>query len=53
MHGDQLVGVVTRANLLQAVASLARQVPDPTADDDHIRIASFSAIEKHDWCPLA
>ena len=32
-RGDQVVGIVSRANLLQAVASLARQVPDPTADD--------------------
>src|ERR1700731_3879214 len=37
MRGDKIVGIVSRANLLQAVASLARQVPDPTADDDHIR----------------
>ena len=37
MRGDKLVGIVSRANLLQAVASLAREFPDPTADDDHIR----------------
>jgi CBS domain-containing protein len=36
-RGDRIVGIVSRANLLQAVASLARQIPDPTADDDHIR----------------
>ncbi|SFJ93493.1 CBS domain-containing protein [Bradyrhizobium sp. Gha] len=29
VRGDKLVGIVSRANLLQAVASLARQVPDP------------------------
>jgi len=37
VHDGKLVGIVSRANLLQAVASLAREVPDPTADDDHIR----------------
>ena len=37
MRGDKLVGIVSRANLLQAVASLAQEIPDPTADDDHIR----------------
>jgi CBS domain-containing protein len=37
MRGEKLVGIVSRSNLMQAVASLARQVPDPTADDDHIR----------------
>ena len=52
LRGDKLVGMVTRANLLQAVASLARQVPDPTADDDHIRNRVINAIEKNDWCPF-
>jgi CBS domain-containing protein len=53
LRGDQLVGMVTRANLLQAVADLARDVPDPTADDDHIRNRVFAAIEKTDWRPAA
>ena len=52
MRGDQLVGIVSRANLLQAVASLARQIPDPTADDDHIRNRVIDALEKKDWCPF-
>jgi predicted transcriptional regulator len=51
-RGDQVVGIVSRANLLQAVASLARQVPDPTADDDHIRNRIIGALEKNDWCPF-
>ena len=49
---DKLVGIVTRSNLLQAVAELAREVPDPTADDDHIRNHIIAAIEKADWGPL-
>ncbi|WP_213736935.1 CBS domain-containing protein [Bradyrhizobium sp. dw_411] len=53
VRGDQLVGIVTRANLLQALAGLARDVPDPTADDDHIRNRVFAAIEKNDWKPIA
>ncbi len=53
LRGDQLVGIVTRTNLLQAVADLARDVPDPTADDDHIRNRVFAAIEKNDWKPIA
>jgi CBS domain-containing protein len=52
MRGDKVVGIVSRANLLQAVASLARQVPDPTADDDHIRNRVIDALEKNDWCPF-
>lgn len=51
-RGDKIVGIVSRANLLQAVASLARDIPDPTADDDHIRNRITNAIEKADWCPI-
>jgi CBS domain-containing protein len=52
MHGDKLVGIVSRANLLQAVASLAREIPDPTADDDHIRSRVIAAIENNNWSPF-
>lgn len=51
-RGDKIVGIVSRANLLQAVASLAREIPDPTADDDHIRSRVIDALEKDDWCPF-
>jgi len=52
MNGDKSVGIVSRANLLQAVASLARDIPDPTADDDHIRRRIIDTLQKNDWCPL-
>lgn len=52
MRDGKLVGIVSRANLLQAVAGLARDVPDPTADDDHIRSRIVAAIEKNDWSPF-
>jgi CBS domain-containing protein len=51
-RGDMVVGIVSRANLLQAVASLAREIPDPTADDDHIRNRVIDALAKYDWCPF-
>jgi CBS domain-containing protein len=52
MRGDKLVGIITRTNLVQAVLDLARDVPDPTADDDHIRNRIFVAIDKSDWKPF-
>jgi CBS domain-containing protein len=52
MRGDQIVGIVTRSNLLQAVAGLAREIPDPTADDDHIRDRIMTSIEASAWCPF-
>ena len=52
MRDGKLVGIVSRANLLQAVAGLARDIPDPTADDDHIRSRIVAAIEKNDWSPF-
>lgn len=52
MRGERLIGIVTRANVLQAVASLARQLPDPTADDDHIRDRIIRAMEKQEWAPI-
>jgi CBS domain-containing protein len=52
MRADRLVGIVTRTNLLQAVAGLTRDVPDPTADDDHIRNHIIASVEKTDWAPF-
>ncbi|WP_438275373.1 CBS domain-containing protein [Nitrobacter sp.] len=52
VRGDQIVGIVTRSNLLQAVVGLAREIPDPTADDDHIRDRIMSSIEASAWCPF-
>ena len=51
MSGGALVGIVTRANLLQAVSNLAREIPDPTADDDHIRNRIYKAVHAADWRP--
>jgi CBS domain-containing protein len=52
MRADQIVGIVSRSNLLQAVAGIAREVPDPTADDDHIRDRITAIIAKNDWMPF-
>ena len=52
MSGKTLRGIVTRSNLLQAVASLAHEIPDPTADDDHIRERIIRAVSATDWRPI-
>ncbi|MGX7744128.1 CBS domain-containing protein [Rhodopseudomonas parapalustris] len=52
MRGDVLVGIVTRKNLLRAVADLARQAPEPNAADDKIRDKIITEIERNDWRPF-
>ncbi|MFB9262378.1 CBS domain-containing protein [Bradyrhizobium erythrophlei] len=51
VNGRIVVGIVTRADILQAVASMAREVPDPTADDEHIRERIAREINATDWRP--
>jgi CBS-domain-containing membrane protein len=52
LRDSKLVGIVSRANLLRAVASMAREIPDPTADDDHIRDRIIRTLEASDWRPV-
>jgi CBS-domain-containing membrane protein len=52
MSGNVMTGIVTRSNLLQAVASMAHEIPDPTADDDHIRDRIIRAVNATDWRPI-
>jgi CBS-domain-containing membrane protein len=52
MSGRMLKGIVTRSNLLQAVASMAHEIPDPTADDEHIRERITRAVNATDWRPI-
>jgi len=52
MSGRTLKGIVTRSNLLRAVASMTHEIPDPTADDDHIRDRILRAVNKTDWRPV-
>lgn len=52
VQGAALVGIVTRANLLRAVAGLAHDIPDPTADDEHIRDRISRTIMPTLWRPV-
>jgi CBS domain-containing protein len=52
VSGRILKGIVTRSNLLQAVASMAHEIPDPTADDDHIRDRILRTVHATNWRPI-
>ncbi len=49
---DQLVGIVTRSNLMQAVSVVAENVPGPTGNDDQIRDKIFKSFEENDWATV-
>lgn len=51
MNGNRLTGIISRQNFVRAVAGLARDVPDPTADDAHIHARILAEISRHDWGP--
>jgi CBS domain-containing protein len=51
MRADRLVGIVTRSDFLAAVADLARNIPNRSADDDQIRSAVSAEIEQAAWRP--
>lgn len=51
MRDKALVGIVTRSNLLQAVAAMAGEVANPTVDDDQIRERIIGAISAKPWKP--
>jgi CBS domain-containing protein len=50
-RGGRMVGIVSRANLMHALASLTRDVPAPATGDTAIRDQILSAIGKQDWAP--
>jgi CBS domain-containing protein len=52
MRAKSLVGIVTRSSILQAVSSMACEIPDPTADDDHIRDRITREVYATDWRPI-
>lgn len=51
MNGNKLTGIISRQNFVRAVAGLARDVPDPTADDAHIQARILAEIGRHNWGP--
>jgi CBS-domain-containing membrane protein len=51
VRGKQVVGIVTRQNLLRALVGLARAKP-PITNDDAIRERLLADMSKQPWAPL-
>jgi CBS domain-containing protein len=51
--GDQVVGIVTRSNLMHAMVSMARVAQPAAKDDAAIREQLLAEIEKEQWAPAA
>jgi len=52
LRDRKLVGIVSRANLLHALASLAREIKSTPADDEAIREALLAELNQASWAPL-
>jgi CBS domain-containing protein len=53
VRGGQVVGIVSRANLLHALVSLAAAAPPQAKSDTAIREALLAEFEKLTWAPAA
>jgi signal-transduction protein with cAMP-binding, CBS, and nucleotidyltransferase domain len=51
--GGQLVGIVTRSNLMHAMVSMARVAEPPAKDDGAIREKLLAEFQKEVWAPAA
>jgi CBS domain-containing protein len=52
LRDDKLVGIVSRANLLHALASLAREIKATSADDVAIRERLLTELNQQSWAAL-
>lgn len=50
--GGQLVGIVTRSNLMHAMVSMARNAPEAPKGDAAIRERLLAELEKQQWAPV-
>jgi CBS domain-containing protein len=53
MRDGQLVGIISRANLVHALAGVAREIKPTGAADGAIRDQILEALAKQTWAPLA
>jgi CBS domain-containing protein len=53
VRDGRLVGIVSRANIMRALVSLAREARAPATDDAAIRERILAECEKQSWAPMA
>lgn len=53
LRGREVVGIVTRSNLMHAMVSLARSAPAAAKDDATIREKLLAEMEREKWAPVA
>ena len=53
MRGQKMIGIITRSNLLRALASLARATQSATPSDAAIRENLMAELKKQSWAPTA
>jgi len=53
VRGERVVGIVSRANLLHALARLASEAKPRTSDDAAIRDQLLAEVDKQPWAPRA
>lgn len=53
VRGGRLVGIVSRANLLHALVSVARDVKPIATNDEQIRARLLKELDKQKWAPVA
>jgi CBS-domain-containing membrane protein len=53
LRDGKLVGIVGRANLLRALASVSHETKPPTVADEAVRQKLVAELEKQTWTPVA
>lgn len=53
VHGKRVVGMITRANLMQALLNVAPEARPVSADDAQIRERLLATLKKQPWAPVA
>jgi CBS domain-containing protein len=53
VEGEKVIGIVTRANLLHALAGVADEISPSSARDSSIREQIFEELKRQTWAPVA